>query len=71
MNTATLNTTRLIRLPEVLHKTGYKRAWIYRLISENRFPKPIKLGSRAVAFIEVEIDQWISETISNSRKTQY
>lgn len=71
MNTATLNTTRLIRLPEVLHKTGYKKAWIYRLISENRFPKPIKLGSRAVAFIEAEIDQWISETISNSRKTQY
>ncbi|WP_168386213.1 helix-turn-helix transcriptional regulator [Erwinia amylovora] len=70
MNTATLNTTRLIRLPEVLHKTGYKKAWIYRLISENRFPKPIKLGLRAVAFIEVEIDQWISETISNSRKSR-
>ncbi|EOW3942643.1 helix-turn-helix transcriptional regulator [Enterobacter hormaechei] len=67
MNTSTTQTTRLIRLPEVLHKTGYKKAWIYRLISENRFPKPIKLGSRAVAFIEVEIDQWISNTISNSR----
>jgi len=68
MNTSTTQTTRLIRLPEVLHKTGYKKAWIYRLISENRFPKPIKLGSRAVAFIEGEIDQWISDTINNSRK---
>ncbi|WP_210494171.1 MULTISPECIES: helix-turn-helix transcriptional regulator [Pantoea] len=68
MNTATPSTTRLIRLPEVLHKTGYKKAWIYRLISENRFPKPIKLGSRAVAFIEAEIDQWVSDTINNSRK---
>ncbi|TDY81504.1 UNVERIFIED_ORG: AlpA family transcriptional regulator [Pantoea allii] len=67
MITVTTNTTRLIRLPEVLHKTGYKKAWIYRLISENRFPKPIKLGSRAVAFIEIEVDEWISNTISNSR----
>ncbi|MGC0807250.1 AlpA family transcriptional regulator [Pantoea agglomerans] len=67
MNTTTPSATRLIRLPEVLHKTGYKKAWIYRLISENRSPKPIKLGSRAVAFIEAEIDQWISDAISNSR----
>ncbi|MDI9277388.1 AlpA family transcriptional regulator [Pantoea sp. EABMAA-21] len=68
MNTATPSTTRLIRLPEVLHKTGYKKAWIYRLISENRFPKPIKLGSRAVAFIETEIEQWILERVIESRK---
>lgn len=68
MNTATPSTTRLIRLPEVLHKTGYKKAWIYRLISENRFPKPIKLGSRSVAFIETEIEQWILERVIESRK---
>ena len=67
MTTVTTNTTRLIRLPEVLHKTGYKKSWIYRLISENRFPKPIKLGARSVAFIEIEVDEWISDTISNSR----
>ncbi|PIJ48813.1 MULTISPECIES: helix-turn-helix transcriptional regulator [unclassified Erwinia] len=68
MNTATPSTTRLIRLPEVLHKTGYKKAWIYRLISENRFSKPIKLGSRAVVFIETEIEQWILERVIESRK---
>lgn len=67
MNTSNTQTTRLIRLPEVLHKTGYKKTWIYRLITENKFPKPIKLCSRAVAFIEAEIDQWISDAISNSR----
>ncbi|HFT3433954.1 TPA: helix-turn-helix transcriptional regulator [Klebsiella variicola] len=58
---------RLIRLPEVLNKTGYKKAWIYRLISEDKFPKPIKLGERAVAFVEVEVDEWISEKINQSR----
>lgn len=58
---------RLIRLPEVLNKTGYKKAWIYRLISEDKFPKPIKLGERAVAFVEVEVDEWILQKISQSR----
>jgi len=67
MNTSNKKTTRLIRLPEVMHKTGYKKAWIYRLISENKFPKPIKMGARSVAFIEIEVDEWISDTINSSR----
>ncbi|EOV4131561.1 helix-turn-helix transcriptional regulator [Yersinia enterocolitica] len=61
-------TTRLIRLPEVMNRTGYGKAWIYRLISEGRFPTQIKIGSRAVAFIESEIDDWIQTTIDETRK---
>ncbi|PJH54017.1 AlpA family transcriptional regulator, partial [Klebsiella pneumoniae] len=51
--------TRLIRLSEVMNKTGFGKAWIYRLISQNRFPQPVKIGIRAIAFIESEIDEWI------------
>ncbi len=29
-----MTTRRLIRLPEVMNKTGYSKAWIYRLIRE-------------------------------------
>lgn len=56
-----MNTTNqsLIRLPEVLKRTGFGKAWIYRLISEGRFPAPVKIGVRAVAFIESEVDEWI------------
>lgn len=64
----TNQSTRLIRLPEVLLRTGYRKAWIYRLISEGRFPTQIKIGSRAVAFIESEIDDWIQNTINETRK---
>ncbi len=32
----------LIRLPEVLKRTGFGKAWIYRLISEGRFPAPLR-----------------------------
>ncbi|EJG7683686.1 AlpA family transcriptional regulator, partial [Escherichia coli] len=51
----------LIRLSEVMRRTGYGRAWIYRLISQGRFPKPVKIGPRSVAFIESEVDEWINQ----------
>ncbi|HEJ9799519.1 TPA: AlpA family transcriptional regulator [Proteus mirabilis] len=57
----------LIRLPEVQRRTGYSKAWIYRLIDNGKFPKQIKLGTRAIAFIESEIDEWIANKIAESR----
>lgn len=57
----------LIRLSEVQRRTGYSKAWIYRLLKEQRFPASIKIGSRAVAFIESEIDEWINQRIAESR----
>ncbi|HAV6997653.1 TPA: AlpA family phage regulatory protein, partial [Escherichia coli] len=39
----------------------------YRLISEKRFPTPIKIGLRAVAFVENEIEEWIQSAIEGSR----
>ena len=58
----------LIRLPEVLKRTGFGKAWIYRLINEGLFPQPIKIGSRAIAFVESEVDEWIASAIERSRK---
>lgn len=37
------NYNSLIRLSEVQRRTGYSKAWIYRLISQGRFPKQVKL----------------------------
>ena len=56
-----------IRLSEVLRRTGYSKAWIYRLLKENRFPRPVKIGSRPIAFVENEIDEWINQRIAESR----
>jgi len=57
-----------IRLSEVQRRTGYSKAWIYRLMSQKRFPSSVKIGSRAIAFVESEIDEWINERIAESRK---
>ena len=53
-----------------MNKTGYGKAWIYRLINEGLFPQPVKIGVRAIAFIESEIDEWIVSAIERSRKMQ-
>lgn len=60
--------TNLIRLSEVMRRTGYSRAWLYRLLKEERFPKPVKIGVRSIAFVESEVDEWISICITESRK---
>jgi prophage regulatory protein len=64
---------RFIRLPEVLSRTGYGRTTIYRKMEEGSFPRSVKLGgpledpeafdSRAVAWIENEVEQWIDSMI--------
>lgn len=60
-------TYRLIRLPEVLKRTGYSRSWTYKLIDKGEFPEPIKTGSRSIAFIESEINDWIEQRVNESR----
>lgn len=57
----------LIRIPEVQRRTGYSKAWIYRLIGEGKFPASVKIGTRAIAFVESEIDEWVAKRIAESR----
>ncbi|EHM42965.1 MULTISPECIES: helix-turn-helix transcriptional regulator [Hafnia] len=58
----------LIRITEVQRRTGFGKAWIYRLMSQGKFPASVKIGSRSIAFIESEIDEWINARIEESRK---
>ncbi|ELV7528921.1 helix-turn-helix transcriptional regulator [Edwardsiella tarda] len=60
-------TQYLIRMPEVISRTGYGKSWIYALIAQGRFPKPVKIGSRSIAFVESEVDDWINQRIAESR----
>ncbi len=57
-----------IRIPEVQRRTGYSKAWIYKLIDAGKFPKQVKVGIRSIAFVESEIDEWINQRIAASRQ---
>ena len=66
---------RFIRLNEVMSRTGYGRTSIYRKMEDGSFPNSLKLGgplkdpnefdSRAIAWIEEEVDQWIESRIQD------
>ena len=54
---------KILRLKEVLARTGLGRSSVYKFIAEGVFPKPVSLGDRAVGWVEEEIDSWIKERI--------
>ncbi|UXJ50098.1 AlpA family transcriptional regulator [Pseudomonas citronellolis] len=56
---------RILRRAEVEAKTGFKRAHIYNLMKEGKFPKALRLGVRAVGWDSAEIDAWISERLQD------
>ena len=72
-NDTIIRQKRFIRLPEVLTRTGYGRTTIYRKMEDGDFPKSVKLGgppkdpnafdSRAIAWIEDEVEQWMESRI--------
>jgi prophage regulatory protein len=49
---------RYMRLPEVKNKTGLGKTTLYGMIKGGEFPAPVKIGGRAVGWVESEVDQW-------------
>jgi len=59
MDTQEKNEIRAINIKMVQKKVPYCRSQIYAEIEAGRFPRPIKLGRRSIAWLESEIDAWI------------
>ena len=49
---------RIYRLPQVMELTGLSRSSIYLALSKEEFPKPVKIGRRAIGWPEKSIDEW-------------
>jgi len=62
--------TMLLRLPDVQRQTGLSKSSIYSMMSEGEFPRSIKLGDRAVGWLDSEISDWIEQRIVESRKVR-
>jgi prophage regulatory protein len=48
-----------LRLPQVLARVGLRTTRLYELIGDGEFPAPSRLGERAVAWLESEVNTWI------------
>lgn len=59
---------RLVRLTEVLERTGLSRSSVYDRIKKGRFPPSVALGEgRARRWVNSEIDTWIAVRIAATR----
>jgi prophage regulatory protein len=59
---------RILRRRGVEQLVGLGRSQIYSLMETRLFPKQIKLGPRAVGWVEEEIEAWIEERIGERDK---
>ncbi len=53
----------ILRLPGVKQKTGQSRSTIYDKVQRGEFPAPVKIGERAVGWVEAEVDAWVKDRI--------
>ena len=66
---------KVLRIFEFSKKIGYQRSSIYDKLDprspryDATFPKPIRLGPRAIGFLESDADDWIAARIEASRNT--
>ena len=68
MTTVQTNTKRIIRQKEVSEKLGLSKATIWTYVrTRDDFPKPIRLGTNSVGWLELEIDAFIDARIAASR----
>ncbi len=58
----------LITYRDVEALTGFKKAFIYREMGRGQFPLPVKVGLKAVRWVESEIRDWIKGRITEDRE---
>ena len=51
---------KLLTLRDVTAATALSRSAVYAMMADSRFPKPIRIGSRAVRWVEQEVRDFIA-----------
>jgi prophage regulatory protein len=57
----------ILRRRQVEARTGLKRSTIYAKVAAGEFPPPVRLGARAVGWVESEISEWLESRIAARR----
>ncbi len=61
---------RLLSYPQLRERgVPYTREHLRRLIADNRFPAPVALSNKRIAWVEDEVSDWIANLAA--RRPQY
>lgn len=55
---------KLLRLPQVIEITSRPKSTLYEDIKKGLFPKPVKIGPRASAWLESEVQRWVESRVA-------
>jgi len=55
---------KIERKPAVLKRCGFSNSTLYELISAGEFPRPVRIGARAVGWVSAEVDAWLAARIA-------
>ena len=58
---------RLLRLLQVIDATGLGKTTIYALQAEGDFPMRVKITAHSVAWVEEEVQAWLTARIEQAR----
>jgi prophage regulatory protein len=70
IGTSRMSSIQLLRLPQVIERTGVKKTKLYGLQKEGDFPMRIQITANSVGWVEEEVNAWIAERVAASRQRQ-
>ena len=59
----TAQSRKLLKAQQVAELTSISRSHLHRLARDGKFPKPIKIGENRSAWLESDVQEWISECL--------
>jgi len=57
---------KLLRLPDVRARTGLPTSTLYAMMADGKFPRPVKLSARSVAWDESLVESWIVQRLAST-----
>lgn len=61
--------TTILRIAQVRTRVGLGTTRIYQLVGDGIFPAPVRLGGRAVGWVESEVEDWLQHRVATGRVT--
>lgn len=55
---------RLLRVREICQVSGLARSTLYGEMRRGRFPAPVRISRRSVAWRSTDIDEWLKSRVS-------
>jgi prophage regulatory protein len=55
---------KALKIKDVVEKVSLGQSTVYKMVAAGTFPKPFQIAPNRVAWVESEIDDWLSKLAS-------